>query len=101
MYLVETTLVVWLVAGTFMLKRLRNTANRGGLKHAASWGSALILAVSPAAVLQCFPEIRSGISVLLAGVSFFWFCILAVRSNQTALPSDPPPNTSFERTREG
>lgn len=87
MYVVEAILVTWLVVGTLALKRLLNLVKYGRATRGTYLALALILAVSPPAVLRCFSELRSSSSVLVAGVSFFWFCILAARANPADVPS--------------
>jgi hypothetical protein len=78
-YPADFALIAWLVAGTLVIKRLLSLNAQQHIGRSVVLLVAIPLAVAPMAILGCHLVRYSALSVVTAGVIFFWFSILTGR----------------------
>jgi hypothetical protein len=79
MHIPDVAVVVWLVVGTFVIKSMLHRLHAGRMPPVAFLTVGLALAVAPVALAQRHVFTYSAWYVLVAGITFFWFCILVGR----------------------
>jgi hypothetical protein len=81
MYLVAVAFVFWLFAGTYLMKSLLRRQRPGRKGRLVIFAFAVLLAAMPAAVLKINVVPFSLVAFFAAGISLFWFPILAARAS--------------------
>ena len=79
MYLQDVGVVVWLVVGTIGINAMLGRVRAGRMPPVAFIIVSVALSIVPLALAQCRVFTYSAWYLVVACITFFWFCILASR----------------------
>ena len=82
-YPLDLVMVVWLFAGTFVIKKLQLFVAKGKLGKWVFLFIAILLGALSLIVLKFEIAEYSAISVVFGGMAFFWFAILSSRETES------------------